>query len=55
MQTLVGTQFPELDFCKLAEGHGVMARRANNAASLDEALRWSFAATGPTLVEVEVL
>ena len=55
MQTLVGTQFPELDFCKLAEGHGVAARRASDAVGLDEALRWSFAASGPTLVEVEVL
>lgn len=55
MQSLVGTQFPELDFCKLAEGHGVAARRASDAASLDEALRWSFAASEPTLVEVEVL
>lgn len=55
MQELVGTQFPELDFCKLAEGHGLAARRATDAASLDEALRWSFAANGPTLVEAVVL
>lgn len=55
MQELVGTQFPELDFCKLAEGHGLTARRAHDAASLDQALRWSFAATGPTLVEAVVL
>ncbi len=54
MQQLVGTQFPELDFCKLAEGHGMNARRADDAASLDEALRWSFAAGGPTLVEANV-
>ncbi|WP_298286948.1 thiamine pyrophosphate-dependent enzyme [Novosphingobium sp.] len=43
MQTLVGTQFPELDFCKLAEGHGVAARRVSDAAGLDAALRWSLA------------
>lgn len=55
MQELVGTKFPELDFCKLAEGHGLTARRADDAASLDDALRWSFAATGPTLVEAVVL
>ncbi|MBA4353107.1 MAG: benzoylformate decarboxylase [Novosphingobium sp.] len=55
MQELVGTQFPELDFCKLAEGHGLTARRAHDAASLDAALRWSFAASGPTLVEAVVL
>lgn len=55
MQQLVGTQFPELDFCMLAQGHGMAARRATDAASLDEALRWSFAANGPTLVEAVVL
>ena len=55
MQTLVGTQFPELDFCKLAQGHGVQARPAHDAVTLDEALRWSFAADGPTLVEAAVL
>lgn len=55
MQTLVGTQFPELDFCKLAEGHGIAARRADDAASLEAALRWSLAAAGPSLVEAVVL
>ncbi|MBB3858780.1 benzoylformate decarboxylase [Novosphingobium hassiacum] len=55
MQQLVGTQFPELDFCKLAEGHGMSARRADDAANLDAALRWSLAADGPTLVEANVL
>lgn len=54
LQQLVGTQFPELDFCKLAEGHGLPARRAENAASLNEALQWSLAASGPTLVEAIV-
>lgn len=54
MQTLVGTQFPELDFCALAQGHGVPARHAADAAALDAALAWSLAADGPTLVEAEV-
>lgn len=54
MQELPGTQFPELDFCKIAEGHGVPARRAENAVSLDAALSWSLGAAGPTLVEVIV-
>lgn len=54
MQELVGTTFPELDFCKLAEGHGVAARRAADAKSLEEALAWTLAASGPTLVEVVV-
>jgi benzoylformate decarboxylase len=55
MQELVGTQFPELDFCLLAQGHGVSARRADDAGSLDSALSWSLAAAGPTLVEAVVL
>jgi benzoylformate decarboxylase len=55
MQTLVGTQFPELDFCKLAEGHGVAAQRADDSHSLEEALRWSFSAGYPTLVEAVVV
>ncbi|MFY7835532.1 MAG: benzoylformate decarboxylase [Novosphingobium sp.] len=54
MQSLVGTQFPELDFCALAQGHGVVARRAEDAAALNAALQWSFAAAGPTLVEAVV-
>ncbi|MDP3548847.1 MAG: benzoylformate decarboxylase [Novosphingobium sp.] len=54
MQSLVGTQFPELDFCALAQGHGVVSRRAEDAATLDAALQWSFAADGPTLVEAVV-
>lgn len=54
MQSLVGTQFPELDFCALAQGHGVAARRAEDAAALDAALQWSFGADGPTLVEAVI-
>ena len=54
MQTLVGTQFPELDFCALATGHGIEGRSAADAASLDAALRWSLAAGGPTLVEAVI-
>jgi benzoylformate decarboxylase len=53
MQTLVGTQFPELDFCALAQGHGVAARAAQDLPTLDAALAWSLAAAG-TLVEAEV-
>jgi len=54
MQQLVGTQFPELDFCALAQGHGVQARLAADAATLDAALAWSLEATGPTLVEAVI-
>ncbi|NLR40159.1 benzoylformate decarboxylase [Novosphingobium sp. ERW19] len=54
MQELVGTRFPELDFCKIAEGHGLSARRADDPASLDAALAWSLASREPTLVEAVV-
>jgi len=54
LQTLVGTQFPELDFCALAAGHGIEGRSAADAASLDAALTWSLAADGPTLVEAVI-
>lgn len=54
MQSLVGTQFPELDFCALAQGHGVAARAAHDLPTLDAALAWSLAAAGPTVVEAEV-
>lgn len=55
LQTLVGTQFPELDFVQLAAGHGVRAERAGDAAALDAALARSFAADEPTLVEAVVI
>ena len=54
MQSLPGTQLPHLDFCALAEAQGVTARRADTAAGLDEALKWSFAADFPSLVEAVV-
>jgi benzoylformate decarboxylase len=55
LQTLHGTQFPELDFVKIAEGHAVAARSAQTADELDAALAWSLAADGPTLVEAVVI
>lgn len=50
----VGTELPDLDFCALARGHGVDAVRVQSLQELDGALSASFAASGPTLVEVEV-
>ena len=43
---------PELDWVALATGMGVEARRAATADQLVDALRISFATSGPTLVEV---
>lgn len=54
MQSLVGTQFPELDFCQLAQGHGVPAEAVTGAATLDAALARAFARSGPSLVEVTI-
>jgi thiamine pyrophosphate-dependent acetolactate synthase large subunit-like protein len=48
----VGSDIVGVDFCKIAEGQGLEARRVADPAELDAALRWSFDAKGPTLVEV---
>ena len=54
LQQTMGTDLPNMDFCAMAEGMGVAATRVTSADTLDDALRASFAANGPTLVEVEV-
>lgn len=54
MQDLPGTQLPDLDFCALASGQGVRSTRVTAAGELDDALRQSFAAGYPNLVEVTV-
>ena len=43
---------PDLDFCDLARGMGVPARRVENAEDLTTALATGFAEAGPTLIEV---
>ena len=43
---------PDLDFCELARGMGVPARRAETAEDLTSALETGFAESGPSLVEV---
>ena len=48
----VGSDIVGVDFCKIAEGQGLEARRVADPAELDAALRWSFDAKGPTLIEV---
>ena len=49
-----GCDLSGLEFVKLAEGHGVTARRVDSVEQLDEALQWSFAATGPTLLDLRI-
>ena len=48
----VGTRVAGLDFVAIAQGHGVPGVRVTAGADLDAALRASFAANGPSLVEV---
>ncbi len=43
---------PELDFCDLARGMGVPARRVENAEDLVTALEESYRTPGPALIEV---
>ena len=47
-----GTDLSGLDFCAIGRGHGVPSRRAATPDELDAALVWSFAESGPTLVEI---
>jgi benzoylformate decarboxylase len=54
MNAMPGTQIGGIDFVGLAESMGVPARRASDVAELDELLGWSFASTGPTLVELVI-
>ena len=43
-----------VQFVKLAEGLGVEAKRVDSVGQLDEALEWSFAAKGPTLLDLRI-
>jgi len=54
IEETIGTKLPELDFCALASAQGVAASRVTRIEELDAALQASFAATGPTLVEVSI-
>jgi benzoylformate decarboxylase len=54
MNHVPGCDLSGLEFVKLAEGHGVTAKRVDTVEQLDEALQWSFAATGPTLLDLRI-
>jgi benzoylformate decarboxylase len=51
---LPGTQLPHLDFCALAQGHGVAALRVERREQLPAALAQAFAANEPMLVDVRI-
>jgi acetolactate synthase-1/2/3 large subunit len=42
------------DFVKLAEAHGVPARRVTKREEVDEAIAWARSITGPTVIEFKV-
>jgi acetolactate synthase I/II/III large subunit len=45
---------PDLDFVALGQGMGVPGRRAETSDELVDALRWSLAESGPSLVDVRL-
>jgi benzoylformate decarboxylase len=54
IESLPGVKLAHLDFCALARGHGVEARRVQRCEELDDALRELFSARVPRLLEVRV-
>lgn len=51
---LPGTLLPHLDFCALAQGHGVAALRVEQREQLPAALEQAFASSAPMLVDVRI-
>jgi benzoylformate decarboxylase len=54
MNSVPGCDLSGIDFVKLAEAQEVAARRVDAVEALDEALQWSFAQDGPTLLDVRI-
>jgi benzoylformate decarboxylase len=54
MNHVPGCDLAGLDFVKLAEAQGVPARLVDAVDGLDEALSWSFAQDGPSLLDVRI-
>lgn len=54
LQRTYGTDLGGLDFCQIAEGHGMAAERVEEPGAVEAALLRSFAARGPTLIEAMV-
>ena len=54
MNHVPGCDLTGLDFIKLAEGHGIQGWRVSTIEELDEALRWSFDSTEPTLIDLHI-
>jgi benzoylformate decarboxylase len=45
---------PEIDFVRMSESMGVVARRVNNQSELRPALDWAFNESGPALLDVAI-
>lgn len=54
MNHVPGCDLTGIDFVKLAEAQGVSAKLVDAVESLDEALSWSFAQEGPSLLDVRI-
>lgn len=54
MNHVPGCDLTGLDFTQLAAAQGVAARRVDSVDTLDAALSWSFAQTGPSLLDVRI-
>lgn len=54
MNHVPGCDLTGLDFVALAQGQGIPARRVDSVDQLDEALQWSFAQTGPSLLDIRI-
>jgi benzoylformate decarboxylase len=54
MNHVPGCDLSGIDFVKLAEAQGLAGRRADSVDGLDEALEWSFAQAGPSLLDVRI-
>ena len=54
MNFVPGCDLTGIDFVKLAEAMGVPARRVEETGALDEALSWSFAQAGPSLLDIRI-
>ncbi len=55
IQELQGTSIDHLDFCALANGHGVTARRVDRPEDLDSALTAALAPNALMLIDIRVV
>ena len=54
MNHVPGCDLTGIDFVKLAEAQGLPAQLADSVEGLDEALSWSFAQSGPSLLDIRI-